>query len=170
MYRRFITLFIGILFCLPLFAHESSDTRTLKLYNDATKETLTITYYEKGNYIESSLNKLDYFMRDWRADKYIKMDRKLYNIIECISHSGGHIVYVLNAYRTPETNEKLREAQPNVAKNSLHTKGRAIDFRIRGHSLDRIVAKAVGCHAGGIGKYKNGSFIHIDTGRKGRRW
>ena len=54
-----------------------------------------------------------------------------------------------------------------MAKNSLHMKGKAIDFSIAGVSNGKLNNIAKDHAVGGLGVYKN--FVHIDSGPF-RRW
>jgi uncharacterized protein YcbK (DUF882 family) len=56
-----------------------------------------------------------------------------------------------------------------VAKDSLHTRGQAIDIRLTGVALRDLRRAALGLRAGGVGYYPASDFIHLDTGRV-RSW
>ena len=115
---------------------------------------------------------LDYFFRDWRENKTIKMDRgvikNFLKVCESLLGSDRELqVDITSGYRTRKTNEKLRRNSYNVAKNSMHLVGRAIDFRIRNRSISTLEKAAEELTPGGLGIYSG--FIHIDTGPY-RRW
>ena len=63
----------------------ASDTRTLSLYEIHTKERLTVTYKRDGEFDDEALEKLNYFMRDWRANEPTKMDRELIDLAGLVS-------------------------------------------------------------------------------------
>ena len=115
---------------------------------------------------------LDYFLRDWRENKIIRMNKQVVDIFLQISEkalgdNNSLSVQITSGYRTNKTNSYLRKLSRNVAKNSLHIKGQAIDFTIDNiaHAKLKNIAKE---HAvGGLGVYDN--FIHIDSGPF-RRW
>ena len=117
-------------------------------------------------------NKLDHFLRDWRENKTIKMNKRVVDILLQISERSlgdntSLAVRITSGYRTRKTNSYLRRFSKNVAENSLHIKGQAIDFTIDNlpHKKLNNIAKE---HAfGGLGVYDN--FIHIDSGPF-RRW
>ena len=115
---------------------------------------------------------LDYFFRDWRENKIIQMNRQVIDILFKISEeslgSGNSIsVDITSGYRTEKTNSYLSKISKNVAKNSLHMKGKAIDFSIAGISNGKLNNIAKEHAVGGLGVYKN--FVHIDSGPL-RRW
>ena len=72
---------------------------------------------------------------------------------------------VISAYRSPETNEKLRKKSSGVAKNSQHLLGNAIDVRLRGVDLESLRDSAKDLKLGGVGYYSGSNFVHVDTGR-----
>ena len=118
------------------------------------------------------LDMLDYFFRDWRENKTIKMDRgvikNFLKVCESLLGSDRELqVDITSGFRTKKTNEKLRRNSYNVAKNSMHLVGRAIDFRIRDRSISNLEEAAEKLTPGGLGIYS--AFIHIDTGPY-RRW
>lgn len=147
--------------------------RTLKLFNAHTKESLTVTYKKDGKYIPSGLRQLNQFLRDWRRNEATKMDPELFDLIwEVYRKAGGRKpIHVVSAYRSPATNNMLRSRSRGVARNSQHTKGRAMDFFIPGVSLAKLRATGLRKEVGGVGFYpRSGSpFVHMDTGRV-RHW
>lgn len=116
--------------------------------------------------------RLDYFLRDWRENKVIQMNRQVIDILLKISErslgSGESLtVHVTSGYRTRKTNSYLRSISKNVARNSLHIGGKAIDFAISGVSNSKLNNIAKEHAVGGLGVYNN--FVHIDSGPF-RRW
>jgi uncharacterized protein YcbK (DUF882 family) len=76
---------------------------------------------------------------------------------------------VLSGYRSPETNRALRLESRGVAKNSLHTKGMAVDIRVQDRDLRQVWRAASSLQAGGVGYYPRAGFIHLDVGEV-RSW
>ena len=145
---------------------------SLKLRNVNTSETYS--YRIKAAFFDNELNYdvLDYFFRDWRENETIKMDRgvikNFLKICESLLGSERELeVDVTSGYRTTKTNEKLRKNNSKVAKNSMHLVGRAIDFKVRNRSIEKLEMVAKKLTPGGLGIYSG--FIHIDTGPY-RRW
>ena len=145
---------------------------SLNLRNTNTSETYA--YKIKASFFNNELNydMLDYFFRDWRENKTIKMDRgvikNFLKVCESLLGSDRELqVDITSGFRTKKTNEKLRRNSYNVAKNSMHLVGRAIDFRIRDRSISNLEEAAEKLTPGGLGIYS--AFIHIDTGPF-RRW
>ena len=94
--------------------------------------------------------------------------RNFLKICEALLGSDRELeVDITSGYRTQKTNEKLRQNSSRVAKNSMHLFGRAIDFKVRGRSIENLEMVAEKLTPGGLGVYSG--FIHIDTGPH-RRW
>jgi len=145
--------------------------RTLHLYNIHTGETVKRTFWSQGEFIDSEIEDLDMLLRDFRANDVMAMERQLYNDLYTLQErlSPGKPLYIISGYRSPETNQKLRNGSSGVAKRSLHMQGRAIDLRIPGVSHKELHKAALELRSGGVGYYPNSGFVHIDTGRV-RRW
>ncbi|MEW6332124.1 MAG: DUF882 domain-containing protein, partial [Pseudomonadota bacterium] len=72
---------------------------------------------------------------------------------------------IISGYRSPATNAQLHRNSGGVARNSLHTRGQAIDIRLAGVELRHLHRAALSLRAGGVGYYAKSDFIHVDTGR-----
>jgi uncharacterized protein YcbK (DUF882 family) len=145
---------------------------TIDMKNANTGEKMSYFVGSQGKHSKSDGLAFDEFCRDWRDDEIIAMDKNLINILvnicePFVDNHGIVKVDVLSGYRTKRTNEKLRSKSRNVAKNSFHLKGRALDFRVPNVSIETLRNSADKEAIGGLGMY--GNFIHIDTGPS-RRW
>jgi uncharacterized protein YcbK (DUF882 family) len=76
---------------------------------------------------------------------------------------------VISGYRSPQTNELLRERSGGVASHSLHMQGRAIDVRLAGVACADLAEHAQDLTRGGVGYYRASDFVHLDTGAH-RTW
>ena len=144
----------------------------LILVNANTSEK-TIQRIRKNSFDHGiNYKKFDHFLRDWRENEIIQMNRRVIDILLEISEKALNsksevTLHITSGYRTKKTNSYLRKVSKNVAKNSLHMKGKAIDFSISGVSNGRLNNIAKDHAVGGLGFYKN--FVHIDSGPF-RRW
>lgn len=149
-------------------ANAEGDTRTLSFHHAHTKESITVTFKRNGRYDQAALKKLDWFMRDWRKNKDIKMDPHLFDLMWEVYREVGATapIDIICGYRSPETNAMLRARSSGVARTSQHTEGHAIDFYIPGVPLAKIRAIGLRLQRGGVGFYPtSGSpFVHLDTG------
>lgn len=167
--------FLLILFCFGTFflaarAPAFAETRYLKIYHVHTGEKAIIAYKRNGHYIPAGLKKLDYILRDWRKDKEINMDPRLFDLLwEVYQKSGSHdYIHVICGYRTGDTNAMLRgrSRASGVAKKSQHILGKAIDFFIPDVPLEKLREIGMKFQVGGVGYYPNSGspFVHMDTG------
>jgi uncharacterized protein YcbK (DUF882 family) len=144
------------------------DTRTITMHHMHTDEDITITFKRDGRYDEAALEKINWFLRDWRKQQETKMDPHLIDLVwEVQRETGGNKpIWVVCGYRSPETNAMLRRRSAGVAKFSQHMLGHAMDFYIPGVPLDQLRAIGLRLQRGGVGFYPtSGSpFVHMDTG------
>jgi uncharacterized protein YcbK (DUF882 family) len=85
---------------------------------------------------------------------------------ELQAQTGGGVYEIISGYRSPATNEMLRnKGSGGVAKRSFHMRGMAMDVRLRGVDTGQLRKAALGLKAGGVGYYPKSDFIHVDTGR-----
>ena len=147
------------------------DARTLSFYHTHTGESLDATYYSGGAYDESALVEINSFLADFRNGDEIAMDVELLDLIYDLRASlGSDATYeVISAYRSPATNEMLRQSGGGVARNSQHLLGKAIDVRLRGTNTSDLRDAAIALQRGGVGYYEKSDFVHVDTGRV-RQW
>jgi uncharacterized protein YcbK (DUF882 family) len=151
------------------------ETRTLTLYQVHTKENLTITYMKNGRYIPSAMKKINYFMRDWRKDKAVRIDPKMIDMMwELHADLGSRApIHIVCGYRSAATNKFLKRIGRNVARHSQHTKGNAIDFYFPDVPTQKIRDSALVRQMGGVGYYRTAGgptgFLHIDSGNI-RHW
>ncbi len=156
-------------------ATAEGETRSLTLHHMHTGESISITYKRDGRYDDAALQKLNWFLRDWRKEQQIRMDPHLLDIIWEVYREVGakESVEVVCGFRSPETNSMLRHRSRSsgVAQFSQHMLGRAMDFYIPGVPLEQIRYAGLRLQRGGVGFYPtSGSpFVHLDTGNV-RHW
>jgi uncharacterized protein YcbK (DUF882 family) len=143
----------------------NGDTRTIVLTSDHTRESGSFTYMVDGAYDQATLDKLNWFLRDWRLNEPTKMDPKLFDIVwEVYRESGSQQpIDVLSGYRSPQTNAMLRRRSRQVAKYSQHMEGKAMDARFQDVDTATIRDIAMRMQVGGVGFYP-GAWVHIDSG------
>ncbi len=109
--------------------------RTLDLIRPASGERLKLLYWKDGEVIDSAYEQFCHILRDVHGKKTARIDPKL---LETLWATQAFIarfgmtkpLEVLSAYRTPESNQRLREDGIPAARKSLHLEGRAADIRI----------------------------------------
>lgn len=168
------TIFIAFILLLaltPAAIGNTGESRTLKFYHTHTHKTLTVTYYEAGDYLPESLEELRVFLSDWRNGHQHPIDPGVMDILWEIQQvaENRNAYEVISAYRSPETNNFLRKNSNGVARKSQHLLGKAIDVRLRGTDTSQLRDIALDLKLGGVGFYEKSDFVHVDTGRV-RRW
>jgi uncharacterized protein YcbK (DUF882 family) len=151
-------------------ATAQNETRTLSFHHTHSDEDLTVTFKRDGRYDEDALKQLNHFLRDWRTQDEIVMDRHLFDILWEVYRDvdGKQPIQIISSYRSPATNAMLRHRSANsgVARFSQHMLGHAMDFYIPGVPLEQIRYAGLRLQRGGVGFYPtSGSpFVHLDTG------
>ena len=146
----------------------NGETRTISLYHSHTKESITATFRVNGAYDYATLEKLNWFLRDWRRDEPTKMDPRLFDAIwETYRESGSQQpIVIVSAYRSPETNAMLRRRSRAVAEFSQHMLGKAMDMHYQDVPMSRVREIAMHLQRGGVGYYPTAGspFVHMDVG------
>ncbi|MDW7773550.1 MAG: DUF882 domain-containing protein [Desulfobulbaceae bacterium] len=138
----------------------------LTFYHTHTGEQLKLKYSLDG-WKSSTLNKLNYFLRDFRTGDVHPIDPLLLDILYGIRAKTGSrgIIEIISGYRSPKTNKMLQAKSGGVAGKSLHLKGQALDVRMTDLKTGKLRDVAVSLARGGVGYYAKSDFVHIDTGR-----
>ena len=146
-----------------VFASDNSEKR-LKLYNIHTDESLDISYFLDGSYDFEALGKINHLLRCHYNNTVKPIDIRVLDLLCDVKNRIGadKEIHIISGYRSPEYNDYLRGLGRNVARNSYHMQGTAIDFSIQGFSVSSLSQAAKSFFAGGVGQYAE--FVHIDTG------
>ena len=133
-----------------------------------THEMLDVTYYHDGAYDARVMHQIDQLLRDRHADVVGKIDPELIDYLVDIRKRLGlppNVPFqILSGYRTPETNASLAVSNANVAKESLHMHGWAVDFRIEGVKGSAICEIAKTMQRGGVAYYPRDNHVHVNLG------
>ena len=144
------------------------ETRTISMHHMHTGEDITITYKRDGRYDDAALEKLNWFLRDWRRSEQTRMDPHLIDLVWEAQREVGakQPIWVVCGYRSPQTNAMLRRRSSGVARFSQHMLGHAMDFYVPGVPLEELRVIGLRLQRGGVGFYpESGSpFVHMDTG------
>ncbi|MGH6819369.1 MAG: DUF882 domain-containing protein, partial [Methylocella sp.] len=152
-------------------AAANGDTRTLNLYHSHTGESIQATFRVNGSYDPAVLEKLNWFLRDWRNNDRTRMDPRLFDVIWEAYRTAGATqpIVIVSAYRSPQTNAMLRRRSRGVAERSQHILGRAMDTSMPGMPMERIREIGMRLQRGGVGWYPSSNFVHLDVGNV-RAW
>ena len=146
----------------------TTDTpRELSFRHTHTGESLTVVYWQNGQYRSDALESINHFLRDFRTGDKAQMDPELLDLLYTVydqTGSNGQFE-IISAYRSPKTNDMLRNRSNGVAKQSQHLLGKAIDVRLTDVPIETIRRIAYKLGVGGVGFYTKSNFVHLDTGR-----
>ncbi|MBM4238054.1 MAG: DUF882 domain-containing protein [Gammaproteobacteria bacterium] len=148
-----------------------TDSGWLELFNTHTAESLQVVYRSTEGLVTSAVERLQWLLRDHRSGEAAQIDSGLYDQLAALASAAGvePRFEVISGYRSPRTNASLQAAGRGVATRSLHMQGRAIDVRLRGVPTSTLRDLALAAGRGGVGDYRRGDFVHLDTGRI-RHW
>ena len=148
------------------FLRGGGDIRRITMQSGRTGERIDMIYWIEGNYIEDAVREVHHFMRDWRTNDVKSIDLRTIDIMAAAHNmlDSNEPYMLLSGYRSPKTNTMLRNRGSGVAKNSLHLKGQAADLRLNSRSVSQMARAAAACKAGGVGRYSNSNFVHMDCG------
>jgi uncharacterized protein YcbK (DUF882 family) len=135
--------------------------KLINLYNEHTNDWLAVEI--DGDPPSAAM--IDTFLRDHFTNMTMKMEPKL--ITEAVAAAKqfkSDFVTVVSGFRHPKFNLMLRKKGHQVARDSQHTHGNAIDFSIPTCSTPQLEKWAKDQKVGGVGVYLESGFIHMDTG------
>jgi uncharacterized protein YcbK (DUF882 family) len=150
---------------------EGPTERSLKLHHLHTGEKVNVTYYGGGWYNPDALHDLSHFLRDFRTNEVVQVDRDLFDLLHSLNQrlETSEPFEIVSGYRSPATNAMLARTTRGVAAHSLHTVGMAVDVRVPGRRMQHVYAAARNLQLGGVGYYPRSEFVHLDVGRV-RTW
>ena len=111
-----------------------------------------------------------YFLRDHYTKQSTQADTRLAGVLAAAAiRFRATRIEVVSGYRSPKYNLMLRKKGHQVARESQHMQGTAVDFRVYGVPTETLREFVRGLRLGGVGYYPRTRFIHADTG-KVRYW
>jgi hypothetical protein len=109
---------------------------------------------------------IDRFLRCRFTGKITDMEpRLLPTVIAAARHFHSSRAVIVSAFRSPKYNLMLRKKGHQVSRDSQHTYGKAIDFRLDHVNARDLDAWAKSLALGGVGFYGESAFVHMDTAR-----
>jgi hypothetical protein len=106
------------------------------------------------------------FLRDHYTKEATFADTRLATVLASAAvHFHSTRIDVVSGYRSPKYNLMLRKKGHQVARESQHMQGTAVDFRVRGATTEALREFVRGLHLGGVGYYPRTRFVHADTGK-----
>jgi len=146
---------------------KAGQSKALHFFNPHTGEKLDVAYFAKGRYSPAAMKDVSYLFRDHRSGSIKNIDPHLLDYLYGMSlklETRSSPFHIVSGYRTPETNAILCRESGNVAKNSLHIQGKAVDIRLPDRKISAVRRVAVSLKKGGVGYYPSENFVHVDVG------
>ncbi len=135
-------------------------TKLVNLYNQWTKDWLAVDPEQLP-----TASQVDRFLRDHFTNEMTQMDKKLIEVVLCAAKQfKADAVTVVSGFRHPKFNLMLRKKGHQVARDSQHTHGNAVDFMIAKVPVQKLHEWAKAQKLGGVGIYLSSGFVHMDTG------
>ena len=134
--------------------------KLINLYNRWTHDWLPIDPTSLP-----TAHEVNTFLRDHFTNELTSMDGKLIGVVvkaaQRFKCDGADIV---SGFRHPKFNLMLRKKGHQVARDSQHTHGNAVDFVIPTATTEQLLQWAKSQRLGGVGYYPHSQFVHMDTG------
>jgi uncharacterized protein YcbK (DUF882 family) len=135
--------------------------RLINIYNSWTHEWLAVEAPPSPRAV--TVNR---FLRDHFTNEPATMEPKLIAmVVAAATKFRSDTAIVVSAFRHPKYNLMLRKKGRQVARDSAHTHGNAVDFYIPRIATQTLHAWAKEQAAGGVGLYLESGFVHMDTGK-----
>lgn len=155
-------------YSMPKTRPDQLPQRHIVLLHPESGERLDAVYFHNGAYDKTVLHKINVLFRDRHAGVVGPIDPELIDYMVDIRTRLGlpdDIVFeILSGYRTRATNEKLAWHNAQVAKESLHMHGWAVDFRVSHLDGRAICEVAKTMQRGGVAYYPADNHVHVDLG------
>jgi uncharacterized protein YcbK (DUF882 family) len=108
----------------------------------------------------------DSLVRCHHTNQAIEMDQRLLDVMRrAATRFGKTTVYIISGFRAPKYQLMLRKKGHEVARDSEHPRGQAIDFRLPEVPTKTLLKFVRSLHLGGVGYYPESRFVHADVGR-----
>jgi uncharacterized protein YcbK (DUF882 family) len=154
-----------------VLAPGTKPAKLVNLYNGWTNEWLAVDPGSPPSRpgMAPAQATIDRFLRDHFTNMSTTMEPRLIGILVAAAQSfKSPTITVVSGFRHPKYNLILRKKGHQVARDSQHTHGNAVDFYVPPQSPARtreMQAWAKSQKIGGVGLYLESGFVHMDTGK-----
>lgn len=90
-------------------------------------------------------------------------------VVAAAERFGARQIHIISGFRHPKFNLMLTKKGREAARDSQHTRSKAIDFSLPGVDAAALYKYALKRWKGGVGFYPVSQFVHLDTGKR-RTW
>jgi uncharacterized protein YcbK (DUF882 family) len=133
----------------------------LTLHNVWTNESLPI-----APTAPLAQERFDTLVRCHYTNQATTMDPRLVDVVlRAAKRFGKRYVEIVSGFRAPKYQLFLRKKGREVARDSEHPRGHAVDFRVPGVPTRQLLAYVRSLKLGGVGFYPHSAFVHTDVGR-----
>lgn len=134
----------------------------IQLRNNWTKETLAV---EAKADVQVDPQTWNEFLRCHFTNRHAEMEQRLQRIVVAAALKFKKArVDIVSGFRAPKFNLMLRKKGREVARESQHSQGHAVDFRLPGVATKTLLAFVRRIRIGGVGFYPESAFVHADSG------
>jgi uncharacterized protein YcbK (DUF882 family) len=138
-------------------------TTILTLHNVWTRESLPVALDGARFQPVASFDELT---RCHYTNQTTTMDPRLIDaVVQAAAKFRARYVEVVSGFRAPKYQLMLRKKGHEVARDSEHPRGQAVDFRIPTVTTRALLRFVKSLHLGGVGYYPESKFVHADVGR-----
>jgi len=108
----------------------------------------------------------DELVRCHYTNQAISMDQRLLQtMLLAAAKFGASYIEIVSGFRAPKYQLMLRKKGHEVARDSEHPRGHAVDFRIPDVPTNVLLRFVRSLRIGGVGYYPDSKFVHCDVGR-----
>lgn len=138
----------------------------IRVFNYHLKEFAEIRYLdEKGEWIPQARIALNRILRSRGDGQIASMDERLIELADHLQdHFKADTVEVISGYRSPSFNHSLKIEGRDVANESFHTKGLAMDIHLDEIAESDLRDYLLSLKLGGVGYYGGLLMVHMDFG------
>ena len=152
-------------------APKAGGAPVLTLHNVWTNESLPVVLSPpsssgKGAQLAQPAAPFAQLARDHYTNQAAPMDARLFDtVVRAANQFHARYVEIVSGFRAPKYQLMLRKKGHEVARESQHPLGQAVDFRIPNVTTKVLLRWVRSLHLGGVGYYPESKFVHADVGR-----
>lgn len=167
---KFLAVFCLLLLaaCASDFGRSAYEQRFISLRHPESGEAVAVTYVRAYRYDGGAMAQIDRIFRDRHNQEIASIDPKLIDFIADLRDRIGlpeTVTFdITSGYRSPASNAALAARQRGVARESWHTKGKAVDLKVPALTGKAMAEVAKTMQRGGVAYYPRTGHVHIDTG------
>lgn len=163
-------LIVCLLWPALSYAKALKSDGSIRLFHSHSQEFVEIKYSQDGIMIPEAIASLNKFLRSREDQQINSMNQELIVLLDHLQdHFAVDTIEVICGYRSEAFNKKLYTEGRNVARESYHTMGQAVDIHIDEIPEDVLVQYLKKLNLGGVGYYPRLLMVHADLGLK-RFW